>query len=103
MQREDGRRFVQPFSDAAGQLATRYFVLYVGSTFDLISVVWILRRVTRSASQAAPPAEGLHATTPSVGAATRGTHVVPARPCPDAGAGLGVAAVVAKPDLHARL
>ena len=44
----------------AGQFATRYFVLYVGWTFDCIPVVWLLRRVTRSA----PPPQGLHATTP---------------------------------------
>ena len=32
----------------AGQFATRYFVLYVGWTFDFIPIVWLLRRVTRS-------------------------------------------------------
>ena len=39
----------------AAQFATRYFVLYVGWTFDFIPVVWLLRRVTRSAGQTAPP------------------------------------------------
>ena len=50
----------------AGQFATRYFVFYVGWTFDCIPVVWLLRRVTRSANHAAPPADGLHATTPLI-------------------------------------
>ena len=30
----------------------------------IIPVVWLLRRVTRSAGQTAPPPQGLHATTP---------------------------------------
>ena len=47
-----------------GQFATRYFVLYVGWTFDFIPVVWLLRRVTRSTGQTASPPQGLHATTP---------------------------------------
>ena len=33
-------------------------------TFDFIPVVWLLRRVTRSAGQTASPPQGLHATTP---------------------------------------
>ena len=40
------------------------FVLYVGWTFDFIPVVWLLRRVPRSAGHAALPATGIHATTP---------------------------------------
>ena len=36
----------------------------MGWTFDCIPVVWLLRRVTRSAGQTAPPPQGLHATTP---------------------------------------
>ena len=52
------------FSVGTGQFETRYFVLYVGWTFDFIPVVWLLRRVTRSAGQTAPPPQGLHATTP---------------------------------------
>ena len=39
-------------------------VLYRGWTFDFIPAVWLLRRVQRSAGHAAPPAQGLHATTP---------------------------------------
>ena len=39
--------------------------MYRGWTFDFIPVVWLLRRVQRSAGHAAPPAQGLHATTPS--------------------------------------
>ena len=46
--------------------ATRYFVLYVGWTFDFIPVVWILRRIMRNAGQTAPP-QSLHATTPQNG------------------------------------
>ena len=44
-------------------------VLYVGWTFDFIPVVWLLRRVPRSAGHAAPPAAGIHATTPLCAAA----------------------------------
>ena len=44
------------------------FRLYVGWTFDFIPVVWLLRRVMRSAGQTAPPPQGLHATTPRAGA-----------------------------------
>ena len=36
----------------------------VGWTFDLIPVVWLLRRVPGSAGHVGPPAQGLHATTP---------------------------------------
>ena len=53
------------------QFATRYFALYVGWTFDFIPVVWLLRRVTRSAGQTAPPPQGIHATTPAHGVAHR--------------------------------
>ena len=42
-------------------------VLYRGWTFDFIPVVWLLRRVPRSAGHAALPATGLHATAPLVG------------------------------------
>ncbi len=55
----------------AGQFATRYFVLYVGWTFDSIPVVWPPCSVPRSSGHAAPPAQGLHATTPRADLAGR--------------------------------
>ena len=58
----------------AGQFATRYFVLYVGWTFNFIPVVWLLRSVPRSP----PTPQGLHATTPR-GAAGAGAPQARAR------------------------
>ena len=40
------------------------FRLVCGMDLRLHPVVWLLRRVTRSAGQTAPPPQGLHATTP---------------------------------------
>ena len=48
----------------ATQFATRYFVVYVGWTFDGIPGVGLLRRVPRSAGHAAPPAAGRQAPPP---------------------------------------
>ena len=46
----------------------------MGWTFDCIPVVWLLRRVPRRAGHAAPPAAGIHATTP-VGGSAVVTHI----------------------------
>ncbi len=51
----------------ADQFATRYFVLYVGWTFDCIPVVWPPWTDPRRPGHAAPHLQGLHATTPIVG------------------------------------
>ena len=69
----------------AAQFATRCFVVYVGWTFDGIPVVWLLRRVPRSAGQAAPPAEGLHATTPRIGVIGRLSKAASGGSCPGHG------------------
>ena len=69
------------FCEAAAFTEVGGFSHELYATFDFIPVVWLLRRVPRSAGHAAPPAAGVHATTPwNVTKTSSRYQVSPSRP-----------------------